>query len=121
MGKVSDALLLNRIKLETEKILWKNQNGFWRYQSTTSHILTLPRVIEGFRAKNLEATVLFIDFSEAFDSIHRGKMEQILLAHVLPKETYNSTIKMLYRNTKVKFRSPNGDTDFFDIAARVLQ
>ena len=28
---------------------------------------------------------------------------------------------MLYRNTKVKFRSPDGDTDYFDIVAGVLQ
>ena len=28
---------------------------------------------------------------------------------------------MLYRNTKVKARSPNGDTDYFDIVAGVLQ
>ena len=28
---------------------------------------------------------------------------------------------MLYRNTKVKFRSPDGDTDYFNIIAGVLQ
>ena len=28
---------------------------------------------------------------------------------------------MLYKNTKVKVRSPNGDTDVFDIVAGVLQ
>ena len=28
---------------------------------------------------------------------------------------------MLYRNTKVKVRSPDGDTNYFDIVAGVLQ
>ena len=28
---------------------------------------------------------------------------------------------MLYKNTKVKVRSPDGDTDYFDIVAGVLQ
>ena len=28
---------------------------------------------------------------------------------------------MQYKNTKVKVRSPEGDTDYFDIVARVLQ
>ena len=32
-----------------------------------------------------------------------------------------AAIRMLYRNTKVKVRSPDGDTDNFDIAAGVLQ
>ena len=39
------------------------------------------------KKKTLEATLLFIDFSKAFDSIHRGKMEHMLLAYGLPKET----------------------------------
>ena len=64
--------------------------------------------------------MLFVDFTKAFDSIHRGKMEQILLAYGLPKETV-AAVMMLYRNTKVKVRSPDGDTDYFDIVAGVLQ
>ena len=55
----------------------------------------------------------------AFDSIHRGKMEQILLAYGLPKETV-AAITILYRNTKMKVRSPDGDTKYFDIVAGVL-
>ena len=59
-----------------------------------SQILTIRRILEGVSAKNLEATILFVDFTKAFDSIHWGKMDQILL-----KETV-STIMMLYKNTK---------------------
>ena len=66
------------------------------------------------------ATISFVDFTKAFDSIHRGKMEQILVAYGPPKETV-AAIMMLYRNTKVKVRSPDGDTDYFDIVARVLE
>ena len=47
-------------------------------------------------------------------------MEQILLAYALPKETV-AAITILYRNTKVKVRSPDGDTKYFDIVAGVLQ
>ena len=47
-------------------------------------------------------------------------MEQILLAYGIPKETI-AAIMILYRNTKVKERSPDGDTDYFDIVAGVLQ
>ena len=46
-------------------------------------------------------TLLFVDFTKAFDSIHRGKMEQILLSYGQPKETV-AAITILYRNTKVK-------------------
>ena len=94
--------------------------GFWRNRSTTSQILTIRRILEGVRAKNLQATLIFVDFTKAFDSIHRGKMEQILLAYGIPKETV-AAITILYRNTKVKVRSPDGDTEYFDIVAGVLQ
>ena len=47
-------------------------------------------------------------------------MEEILLAYGLPKETV-AAITILYRNTKVKVRSPDGDTEYFDIVAGVLQ
>ena len=47
-------------------------------------------------------------------------MEQILLAYGIPKETVAAKT-ILYRNTKVKVRSPDGDTEYFDIVAGVLQ
>ena len=47
-------------------------------------------------------------------------MEEILLAYGLPKETV-AAITILYRNTKVKVRSPDGDTEYFDIVTGVLQ
>ena len=79
-AKIYNALLRNRIEPKFDNILRKNQNGFRRNRSTTSQILTIRRILEGVRAKNLQATLIFVDFTKAFDSIHRGKMEQILLA-----------------------------------------
>ena len=78
-AKIYNALLRNRIEPKIDNILRKNQNGFRRNRSTTSQILTIRRILEGVRAKNLQATLIF-------DSIHRGKMEQILLAYGIPKK-----------------------------------
>ena len=119
-AKIYNALLRNRIEPKIDNILRKNQNGFQRNRSMTSQILTIRRILEGVRAKNLQATLIFVDFTKAFDSIHRGKMEQILLAYGIPKETV-AAITILYRNTKVKVWSPDGDTEYFDIVAGVLQ
>ena len=47
-------------------------------------------------------------------------MEQILLTYGLPKETI-AAIMMLNKNTKVKVRSLEGDTEFFKIVTSVLQ
>ena len=85
-----------------------------------SQILTIHQILEGVHLKNLQATLLFVNFTKAFDSIHRGKIEQILFTYSLPKETI-AAIMILYRNTKVKVCSLDGDTDYFNIVAGVRQ
>ena len=120
-ARIYNSLLLNRIWPEIEEIIRKNQNGFRRNQSSTLQILTICWIIKGVRAKNLKATLLFIDFSKAFDSVHRGKMEQILLGNGLSKETV-SGIKVLCKNMKAMVRSPDGDIGILqgDILASYL-
>ena len=115
-----NTLLRNRIVPKIDNILRKNQNGFRGNRSSTSQIFSIRGILEGVCAKNLHATIIFVDFTKAFNSIHRGKMEKILLAYCLPEETV-AAIMMLYRNTKVKVLFPDGDTDYFDIVAGVLQ
>ena len=56
-AKVKNALLLNCIKPEYEKILKKKQNGFRRNRSTASQILTIHRIIEGVQEKSLVNTI----------------------------------------------------------------
>ena len=85
-AKIYSALPRNCIEPKIDNILRKNQNGFRRNRSTNSQILTIRRILEGVRAEKQQATLLFVKFTKAFDSIHRG-MEQILLAYGLPKET----------------------------------
>ena len=58
-AKIYNALLRNCIEPKIDNILRKNQNVFRRNRSTTSQILTVRRILEGVRAKNLQATLLF--------------------------------------------------------------
>ena len=72
-AKIYNALLLKSIEPQIDNILGKNQNSFRRNRSTTSQISTIRRILEGVHAINIEATILFVDFTKVFDSIHRGK------------------------------------------------
>ena len=47
-------------------------------------------------------------------------MEQIQLVHGFHKETVTAII-MCYKNTKAMVCSPDGDINFFNIVAEVLQ
>ena len=52
-----------------------------------------------------------IDFSKVFDSIHRLKIVQILLANSLPKETVTAEM-ILFKGAKAMIRSLYGNSDF---------
>ena len=101
--------MLSNLKLW--KFFQKSEWFFWEIY---------PQIIEGVWAKNLEATPLLIDFSKLFDFIYREKMEQVLLAYSLLRETVIA-IMMVYKNMKALVCSPDCDTDFFNIVAGVLQ
>ena len=112
-------MILNRLRPHIDPKLRINQNGFRQRRSTVPQILTLRRLIEGIKAKQLPAIMTFVDFRKAFDSIHREKLMEILAAYGVP-EVVISAIK-LYTNTVAQVLSPDGDTDFFEILAGVLQ
>ena len=80
-------MLLIRLRPHVDPILRRNQNGFRQNRSTSGQIQTIRRIIEGVKGKNIPATMLFVDFSKAFDSIHRFKMKEILLSFRVPEET----------------------------------
>ena len=105
-AKIYNALLLNQIQPEMENILRRNQYGFRKGSLTIGQILAVRRSIEGVKVRQIPATLLFVDFSKAFDSVYREKMEKILLAYVIPKEIVTA-IMILYRNTKSMVRSPD--------------
>ena len=62
-AKIYNALLRNRIEPKNDNILRKNRNGFRKSRSATTQISTIRRILEGVHAKNLQATILFVNFT----------------------------------------------------------
>ena len=79
-------MIMNRIRPYLDCHLIKNQNGFRSGRTTTSQIISLRKLIEVVKEKNIEAILIFIDFKKAFDTVHRGKMLLILKAYGIPEE-----------------------------------
>ena len=84
-AKIYKALLLNRIQPEMEEILRRNQNGFRKRRLTIGQILTVRKIIEGVKVRQIPVTLLSVNFSKAFDSIHREKIEILRLAYGIPR------------------------------------
>ena len=65
------------------------------------------------KSRSVEVVLLFVDFNKA---IYLEKMGDILLPYSL--RTFKTTI--LYKNTRSLIRSPECDTEFFNIVAEEL-
>ena len=107
--KIYNRMLLHRIQSPIENILRHNQIGFRTGRSTVGHIIALRLLIECIKAKNLTVVLSFIDFRQAFHSIHRKKMLNILRAYGIPGTIVNA-VSVMFDNTLAKVRSPDGDT-----------
>ena len=84
-AKLYNRILLNRIQPQVEPLLQPNQNCFHEGRSTIQHILASRQIIEECTVrKECQCVVTFIDFSKAFDSISRTKLEEVLHNYGLP-------------------------------------
>ena len=77
-AEIYNSLLLNRTSEHIQPILRRNQNGFSKDWSTLPQILVLRRIIEEICTSSRNATLVFIDFSKAFDSVNRKTMLHIM-------------------------------------------
>jgi hypothetical protein len=120
VAKVVNKMLLNRIRPKIDPFLKGNQSGFRPGRSTTTQVLALRRIIEEVKKNHLPAVMVFIDFCKAFDSINHQTMFAILRAYDIPERIVNAIMET-YHNIKAKVKSPDGDTDYFEILAGVLR
>ena len=118
--KLYNRLIMNRLRPALDPLLRTPQNGFREKRTTVGQIVALRRLLEGVRANNLSCVMTFIDFRKAFDTIHRGKLMQILRAYGVPEKIVTA-IAATYSQTWAKVRTPDGDTESFEILAGVLQ
>ena len=76
-------------------------------RNTKAHIPAFRRIIEKAKKNNVSATIVFVDFSKAFNSVHRAIMMQIFKAYEIPNELVNA-IQKLYEGKRAKVFFPDG-------------
>ena len=119
-AKLANRMTLNRTQIKINRHFLPNQNGFRQGKSTIAHTLVLRRLIKCVKSHNLKAVLTFVDFRKAFDSIHRGRILRILRAYDVPDRIVQ-VIGLMYNGTSARILTPDGNTDYFEILAGVLQ
>lgn len=117
-SKVFCRVILNRISDEIDKTLRQEQAGFRKGKGCLDQIFTLKNVVEQCIGCKTSLYINFIDFKEAFDSIHRDTLWKILKSCGVPDKIVN-TIKCFYSEYEVPL--DNKVSDSFSVDSGVRQ
>ena len=119
-SKVLSRIILNRMSSIVDPHLRKEQAGFRKGKSCADQIFTLRQILEQSNEWNTSLYANFIDFTKAFDSIHRPALWEILSHYGIPNKII-SIIKMLYRDFQARVICGMELTDSFPIKTGVKQ
>ena len=78
--------LLSRLIPYAEEVIGDHQCGFRRNRSTTDHIICIRQILEKKWEYNEAVDKLFIDFKEAYDSVRREVLYNILIEFGVPQK-----------------------------------
>jgi hypothetical protein len=74
------------LKEYAEEILGEYQCGFRPQRGTMDQIFVVRQILEKFYAHGIDLHLLFIDFKNAFDSIHQKKLLESLVNSGIPRK-----------------------------------
>jgi sorting nexin-29 len=77
--KIVSSTLLSRLTPYVEEIIGEHQYGFRRNRSTTDHIFCICQILQKKWEYSEAVYQLFIDFKNAYDSVRREVLYNILI------------------------------------------
>ena len=79
---------------------------------TTEQLMALRCVIDTCRVTNMTASLVFVDFRKAFDTLHRSSIPVILSQYNVPNSLISDIIQM-YIDTSACISTELGPTEWF--------
>jgi hypothetical protein len=84
--KIYAILLNNRLSEIIENKVGDLQMGFRPNRSTIDNIFMVRQIFKKCYEYNTELHNIFVDYSQAFDSVNRNKITECLTKYVVPKK-----------------------------------
>ena len=78
VGKLVGHILQNRLQLIAEKVLLESQCGFHKGRGSVDMIFTARQLFEKSREHDASFSALFVDLRQAYDSVSREALWQVL-------------------------------------------
>jgi sorting nexin-29 len=107
--KILTGIINDRVKKVTERIIGEYQCGFCPGKSTTDHLFIIRQIMEKNWEHGLDLHMLFIDFKQAFDSVKRRKLPEVMNTTGISQKLVR-LIEMTIRGTKAVVKINNRET-----------
>jgi len=118
--KILANILYSRLVIYAEEIIGDYQSGFRPGRSTIDQIFTIRQIMEKAWEFNISIHQLFVDFKQAYDSIDRKALFEILEEFGIPAKLIR-LIKATLTDTKCKILIQNLISDSFSIETGLRQ
>ena len=118
-AKLFNKFLLIRLKPIIDPQLSQCQSGFRAGRSTTEQVMALRCVIGTCRVTSMTASLVFVDFRKAFETLHRSSIPVILSQYNVPNCLIY--IIQMYNDASACVSTELGPTEWFKTTSCVLQ
>jgi len=118
--KVFSNVLNERLKKITENVLGEYQCGFRKNRSISDKIFIIRQMMGKHYEHNQELHILSVDFKQAFDSIDRYKLYQVMEDMKIPCKL-NTLVRMTMKNITARVKVSNKLSNSFTFNAGVRQ
>jgi sorting nexin-29 len=113
-------VLNEKLKEYGEKKLGEYECGFRPNRSTTEQIFIIRQILEKHIEHGYDLYLLFVDFKQAFDSVNRKKLIEVMNKMGIPHKIIRM-VEMTMNHTKAKAKIRNKLSETFEFSAGVKQ
>lgn len=118
--KLLSTLIQKKLSTNARRSIGQYQCGFVKGRSAVDAIHTLKQIMEKAHEHQINLEMLFVDFRQAFDTIHRGKLMKAL-KELEVNVKLRRLIRMTMQNTRATILTQKGESDQININRGVRQ